>query len=251
MISIDRQSVLFKYVSEKLQNKKQLHFDRPLFTFLEKCIEKGNDLGDFDTLGYFDCITPERVYLCVDKINELALRKRFNPAIVAEIVAIHEISHFVHYHLIGAKFFCAWNRLFLESFAQLLTHKVCQELSDEHYQTFSTMKEGQSTVYTDYCTADKQLGKPIGNLPWGILFDAFVHIEQDPSDAELYERIEEIANNYLHAEYPFWWCGDAFSPEENERLFDLGLNDFPKNCILDFEKKHPNVLVGFINCTSS
>ena len=250
MLSVNRQSVLFKYVQEKVKNKKQLHFDRPLFTFLEKCGVDLNDLGDFDTLGYFDCITPERVYLCVDKINELALRKQFNPSIVAEIVAIHEISHFVHYRLIGAKFFCPPNRLFLESFAQLLTHKVCQELSNEHYQTFSTMKEGQSTVYTDYCREDKEIGKPIGNLPWRILFDAFGDIE-DPSDAALYERIKRITEKYLHAEYPFWWCGDDSSQEENERLFELGLNDFPDKCILEFEKKHPNVLVGFINCTSS
>jgi len=40
--------------------------------------------------------------------------------------------------------------MFVESFAQLVTHKVCEELGDIYLDIFENLKLNQSDVYTNY-----------------------------------------------------------------------------------------------------
>lgn len=244
MISNERQLELFNAVVIYFTS---VRFDKPSFVFNNQCIDDPTDResGILDTLGYFSCKTPDSVFLCTQKINDYSTKKSMDSTIVAEIVAIHEIAHYIHYSLLGDQIFCNSitkdRTLFVESFAQLLTHKVCQNLSIEHYQTFDRIKVGQSEVYTDYYSVEPiNIGKAICYLPWDVLLDSFVNISEIPNN--LFHEIGENLRKYLDLNYPDW-RGDGH--DDSYRLIELGLAK--SKLMTEFEQYHPNSLIGFIS----
>ncbi len=245
MLSIKRQIDLFKSVITYFN---QGNLVKPNFEITDNCV--GLHLKDdiFDTLGYFSCTTPKSVFICNNKIKEYSDIKSLNSCIVAEIVAIHEIAHYIHFNLLGPQLFCneisKIHKLFVESFAQLLTHRVCKDLSFVHIETFEKMKQGQSLEYTDYCRVIDNIGKPICSLPWSILKESFINITELPND--LYEMISFKLEKYLNLNYPFWFSS-GFTNEENLRLTELGLDGDKFPLLTKFEEKHQDSLTPFIN----
>ena len=244
MISIKKQHQLFGSVTTYLE---EINFKFPIFNFTENCEKKDHEEDIFDTLGFFSCNSPDNIYLCLNNINDYSLKNNLNPNLVAEIIAIHEISHFVHFWSIGKELFCKNNDLFYESFAQLLTHKVCQDNSEEHLKCFEKLKEGQSSVYTDYHSKKiDYIGLPISFLPWNIHINSFINIKEVPDD--LYSITIENLEKYLLQHYPLWWTSYASDIEDKnniEKLVALGSASI-QPILSCFEKKYPNVLDCFI-----
>lgn len=252
MLSTYRQIELFKSVISYFNHENLV---KPNFEITDKCDDlhlpsNNKDESIFDILGYFSCTTPKSVFICNKKVKDYSNTKSLNSFIVAEIIAIHEISHYVHYSLLGPQLFCdvAYHSstLFVESFAQLLTHRVCNDLSFEHIETFEKMKQGQSSEYTDYCTViDNNIGKPICSLPWNVLQDSFINITELPD--VLYELICNKLETYLNLNYPFWWYDIGFTDDENLRLDELGLADSKFPLLTMFEEKQQVSLTPFIS----
>jgi len=118
-------------------------------------IRKEKVYNIFDILGCFSVSKPCSVYLCDELIAKCASKKNWNKDKLEEIVYIHECAHYIHYHLNSGNFRnCPFNiqenTLYLETFAQLITHVISKELSDEHCDIFEKLKKGQSDVYTRY-----------------------------------------------------------------------------------------------------
>ena len=158
MLNAQRQNILFDKIIEILDNAEYKFKDTPPildFNYVKK--EKPGDKEIlFEFLGYFDSSNPERVFLCPDLINKYS-----DAELVEEIVYIHEVAHYLHYHIReahGKDFIFLANtnenkekrKIIVESFAQLITHKVCLGLSAEHYKIFEKLQEGQSIEYTYY-----------------------------------------------------------------------------------------------------
>jgi hypothetical protein len=84
-----------------------------------------------DRLGYFNSADPSCVFLCEQKIIQYASSINVSPEIIALIVYIHESAHYFHFHLrnIFVDDFNSLSKMFLESFSQLITHKICIQLN--------------------------------------------------------------------------------------------------------------------------
>jgi hypothetical protein len=127
----------------------------------------------FDVLGCFNSAKPDRVFLFPDRINQiydtLIAAKDVIPSIdynrpitvrdLAEVVYIHECAHYIHFHINCNNFLehNAKNRKFyLESFAQLLTHRlVCSASEFDLLKIlFMRLSENQDKAYTDYKTGE-------------------------------------------------------------------------------------------------
>jgi len=109
----------------------------------------------FDVLGKFSMRKPCSVYLCDGLIDACAKKNSFDVKVLEEVIYIHECAHYIHYHLNSANFRnCPFNgqkgSLYVETFAQLITHVLCKEISDEHFKVFEKLKEMQQDVYTLY-----------------------------------------------------------------------------------------------------
>ena len=109
----------------------------------------------FDVLGKFSMIKPCSVYLCDGLIDACAKKNSFDVKVLEEVIYIHECAHYIHYNLNSGNFRnCPINvqkrSLYVETFAQLITHVLCKEISDEHFKVFEKLKEGQQDVYTLY-----------------------------------------------------------------------------------------------------
>lgn len=125
-------------------------------------IEQRNNLTSvkniFDVLGYFSMSKPTAVYLCEELIEAHSKNIDINTHDLEEVVYVHECAHYLHYHLNSGNFRnCPFNAnntenrtLYVETFAQLLTHVISYKLSDRHFEVFNKLKKGQLDVYTAY-----------------------------------------------------------------------------------------------------
>lgn len=109
----------------------------------------------FDILGYFSMISPCSVFLCDELIEKYSKAKNCDKNILTEVVYIHECAHYIHYHLNSANYRnCPFNvnerSLYVETFAQLITHVIAKDLSQEHLSCFKVLLSNQSDVYTRY-----------------------------------------------------------------------------------------------------
>jgi hypothetical protein len=108
----------------------------------------------YDALGYFNDKTSDSIHLCPKKIAVSASKKAINVELFTTIIYIHETAHYFHFHA-REKFnkgdFSKMTPLFAESFAQLLTHRVCQQLNDKALLAiFMRITEEQPIEYKQY-----------------------------------------------------------------------------------------------------
>lgn len=201
----------------------------------------------FDLLGFFSCLEPHKIYLCKKNIENYCNIHGKDVAIIAEIIAIHEIAHFIHFHLIPNIFCKRTNNekdrtFFVESFAQLITHKVCILLGETYLDNFNELKKNQGDEYTDYHVMDltceklenypkriplpAQLCIPMSKMPWKVIVKTFIKISIMPEDLSclfiknMCEYMDELSDGK--------WINDlcgGLTPEETDRLMDLGLCD--------------------------
>jgi hypothetical protein len=127
----------------------------------------------FDVLGCFNSAKPDRVFLFPDRINQIydtlisakdvisfiEYNRPITVRDLAEVVYIHECAHYIHFHINCNNFleYNAKNRKFyLESFAQLLTHRLVCSASEFHLLKilFIRLSEGQDKAYTYYKTGN-------------------------------------------------------------------------------------------------
>jgi len=118
-------------------------------------VDLKNIINIFEVLGLFSMSKSCSIYLCDELIDACAKNKSLDVTNLEEVVYIHECAHYIHYHLNSGNFRnCPFNvqerRLYVETFAQLITHVICKEMSDEHFKVFEKLKEGQQDVYTLY-----------------------------------------------------------------------------------------------------
>lgn len=125
-------------------------------------IEQRNNLASvkniLDVLGYFSMSQPTAVFLCEELIEAHSTNIGISTNDLEEVVYIHECAHYFHYHLNSGNFrncpFDANNTedrsLYVETFAQLLTHVISYKLSDRHFEVFNKLKKGQLDFYTAY-----------------------------------------------------------------------------------------------------
>jgi hypothetical protein len=109
----------------------------------------------FEVLGLFSMTQSCSVYLCDGLIDACAKKNSFDVKVLEEVIYIHECAHFIHYHLNSGSFRnCPFNlqerSLYVETFAQLITHVICKEISNDHFKVFEKLKEGQQDVYALY-----------------------------------------------------------------------------------------------------
>jgi hypothetical protein len=128
----------------------------PIITIDNTPYTRTDDDGPiFDILGYFRSDQPDCVTLCEDKIKQSSARRDIDKEILTLIVYIHESAHFLHYHT-RINFVSDFNKLstyFVESFAQLITHKVCIELDAKYptlLNTFLGLVQSQPIQYRMY-----------------------------------------------------------------------------------------------------
>jgi hypothetical protein len=135
-----------------------------------------------DLLGYFSCKSPDRLYLCKKRIEKFAQENNCDVNVLAEIVAVHEIGHYIHCKL--NKTFCTevnvkgdsfynFRKYFVESFAQLLTHRFCIDENENYSYVFNKLKEGQTSWYTKYSSFNHKLGGCLKECPKSILEKVF------------------------------------------------------------------------------
>ena len=177
MITQERFNELYKQVSTIFNRKVE---QVPLLETKDDCPELIDLNRIFDTLGYFRCDTPDRVYLCKKQIEEFAKEKNLDIQILAEIIAVHEIGHYMHCK--SNPTFCTtsksttfetFNLYFVESFAQLLTHKFCNNNSEKYCSVFNTLKTGQPLEYTIYGKVEKTIRGSLKQCPKSILENIF------------------------------------------------------------------------------
>lgn len=125
---------------------------------------EGKDLEDalinqsiniFDILGCFSMSSPCSVFLCDELIEMYSKAKNCDKNILTEVVYIHECAHYIHYHLNSGNYRnCPFNinesSLYVETFAQLITHVIAKNLSQEHLTCLKELLSNQSDVYTRY-----------------------------------------------------------------------------------------------------
>jgi hypothetical protein len=107
-----------------------------------------------DRLGYFNSADPSCVFLCEQKIIQYASSINVSPEIIALIVYIHESAHYFHFHLrnIFVADFKELSKMFKESFAQLITHKICIQLNGSFpvLNVYLNLIISQSIEYRQY-----------------------------------------------------------------------------------------------------
>jgi len=107
-----------------------------------------------DRLGYFKTADPSCVFLCEQKIIQYASSINVSPEIIALIVYIHESAHYFHFHLrnIFVADFEKLSKMFVESFAQLITHKICIQLNGSFpvLNVYLNLIISQSIEYRQY-----------------------------------------------------------------------------------------------------
>lgn len=114
-------------------SKQTFKLEKPKIVIDNSPIETNLKTEDitFDILGYFNQETNDSIHLCPQKIIDSATRRGEDVEILTTIVYIHETAHYFHFHarkLFNASGFKDKKKMFSESFAQLLTHRVCQKL---------------------------------------------------------------------------------------------------------------------------
>ncbi len=234
MITQERFTELYKQVSTIFDPKVE-----PLLEIIDDCPELVDLNNIFDSLGYFLCDTPDRVYLCKKQIEEFAKEKNLDIQILAEIIAVHEIGHYIHCKLnptfctaSDSRTYNTFRKYFVESFAQLLTHKFCINNSEKYCFVFNVLKIGQSKEYTIYNDENDSLGGKLKQCPKSILENIFF-------DTNLEEEKEKIGTS--NAEYYFFtlfkkpvleYCEnedikvaarDGLNVEKYKRMIDFGL----------------------------
>ena len=151
----------------------------------------------------------------------------------------HEIGHYIHCKLNPS--FCTatesdrfkkFTDYFEESFAQLLTHKFCNNNSKKYCSVFNTLKTGQSREYTIYGEIDNSLGGSLKQCPKSILENIFFgkNLEEEKekigdSTAEKYffELFEKPVLEYCEIEYTNKEIFDGADFETRKDLIELGL----------------------------
>jgi hypothetical protein len=111
-----------------------------------------------DVLGYFSMSKPTAVFLCEELIEAHSTNIGISTYDLEEVVYIHECAHYLHYHLNSGNFRnCPFDAndtgdrsLYVETFAQLLTHVISHKLSNKHFEVFNELKKGQLDFYTAY-----------------------------------------------------------------------------------------------------
>lgn len=108
----------------------------------------------FNTLGYFSHKTNDSIYLCPKKIEASAKKRAVDGMLLTTIIYIHEAAHYFHFHA-REKFnsgdFCNMTTIMAESFAQLLTHRICQKLGDKTLlDLFLRLMDDQPIEYKQY-----------------------------------------------------------------------------------------------------
>jgi hypothetical protein len=136
-------------------SRREFKLEPPRIILEEKEPDSTDDDGLFDVLGYFRPDKSDAIYLCPQKIEKSALRHKVEPAQLASIIYIHETAHYFHFHarqIFHDSPFAKMTTLFGESFAQLLTHRVCQKFTNMPIllSTFLKLTEGQSIEYRQY-----------------------------------------------------------------------------------------------------
>ena len=110
--------------------------------------------GIFDRLGYFRSSQSDSIFLCPQKIQKSATSHKISNDLLTLIVYIHEVAHYFHFHS-DKKFnsdFNKYSKVFVESFAQLLTHKIAVELDNKLniLQIFLDLTDRQPWEYKQY-----------------------------------------------------------------------------------------------------
>jgi hypothetical protein len=173
--------------------------------------------------------------LCKKQIEEFAKEKNLDIQILAEIIAVHEIGHYMHCKLnptyctaTESNTFNTFRKYFVESFAQLLTHKFCINNSEKYCSIFKILKIGQSKEYTIYNDENDSLGGSLKQCPKSILEIVFFK-------TNLEEEKEKIGNsnpeNYFFSLFKMLvkeYCeSKSVGDEDLKELFSLGIADDP------------------------
>ena len=159
--------------------------------------------------------------------------------LVDNYVEKHKIkpSRLINYLSPGSDRFKKFTDYFEESFAQLLTHKFCNNNSKKYCSVFNTLKTGQSREYTIYGEIDNSLGGSLKQCPKSILENIFFgkNLEEEKekigdSTAEKYffELFEKPVLEYCEIEYTNKEIFDGADFETRKDLIELGLVYFAK-----------------------
>jgi hypothetical protein len=248
LITEKRLNVIFNQVIGLFSEECTADFSMPELVVEDLCEKEYNENKEaiFDCLGFFKCLEPNKIYLCKKNIEDYCKKNGKDVAIIAEIIAIHEIAHFIHFHLIPNIYCKPTNnekeKIFLESFAQLITHKVCILLGETYLYNFNELKKCQGEEYTEYHVKDltceklenypkriplpAQLCIPMSKMPWKVIVKTFIKISIMPEDLSclfiknMCEYMDELSDGI--------WINDlcgSFTSEDADRLIDLGLCD--------------------------
>lgn len=165
MIDRNQQKDYFKRLIELLKLKERNDLLQPILDFEDKSTAHHPPMdelitdGDkylFDTLGFFRSSEKDRVFLCPDRIFRYAdqwgnIRKEKLQALI-EIIYIHEVAHYVHYHYRPDDFDkCASDKDYIETWAQMCTWYYCS--NDENpikAEVFCELLNGQASEYLKF-----------------------------------------------------------------------------------------------------
>jgi hypothetical protein len=245
LITEKRLNIIFNQVIGLFSEECTADFSMPELVVKDICDKEYNENKQaiFDCLGFFSCLEPQKIYLCKKNIENYCNIHGKDVAIIAEIIAIHEIAHFIHFHLIPNIFCKPTNKekdiLFIESFAQLITHKVCILLGENYLDNFNELKKNQGDEYTEYHVKDLTCEKlenyskriplpaiPMSKMPWKVIVKTFIKISIMPEDLSclfiknMCEYMDELSDGI----WIYDLCG-GYTPEQTFQLEDLGLYD--------------------------
>jgi len=205
-----------------------IEFDKPIIIEKDDCYCYEPE-SVFDTLGYFSTDFPDSIFLCNKNIEEYSRKHNQDIKLVYEIIYFHETAHYLHYHINQKGF----NRdisneenrkLFVESFAQLITHKATKDLSANHFNTFEYLKRNQSEEYLLYDEAPYAKKHPISACPKEVLFDVFLN---SSIIAYIIDMVTKRFKTYIISN-PI--SEFELTSEELERLSELNLLDDLNYC---------------------
>jgi hypothetical protein len=247
-ITIERQKEIYEKIGVLIKesdlfnnNQKTEEFERylslPKLEAGDRCIYSTTNGIDniFDVLGYFSMGSPCSVFLCDEMIKKHAEAKEWCSTILTEVVYIHECAHYIHYHLNSGNFRnCPFkdqeHSLYVETFAQIVTHIVVELLTEDHFKIFHELKNGQSPDYTSYTKEAIAC-----NIKY--LLDLFLNpkLHKDKSVLDIVE------NEYKHPDQNnkpgyLWSIKEAISHSPNWR--------FKKSAI--FKKMHNDYIIELI-----
>lgn len=135
-------------------NSNEFKLPYPKIIFVESDYDPKDDENLFDILGYFSEKTSDSIYLSPKKIEASSNKKDVDVALFTNIIYIHETAHYFHFHS-REKFntgdFGKMKAIMAESFAQLLTHRVCQQLNNKALlDIFVSLTDKQPIEYRQY-----------------------------------------------------------------------------------------------------